>query len=189
VDPAIQLWNRALLDNLLYASDDAGLARIGSVLDAARLRRVLQKLPAGLQTYLGQGGAALAGGEGQRVRLARAFLQQDVRLALLDEPFRGLDREQRQALLAEARQWWKHATMLCVTHDVAETLAFDRVLVVEGGRIVEDGHPAQLARSQSRYHAMLAAEEEVRARVWDDPQWRRVRVENGSVHCGDGADA
>ncbi len=181
VDPGIQLWNRSLLDNLLYATDSTALHRLAPVLDAAGLRRVLQKLPDGLQSYLGEGGAALAGGEGQRVRLARAFLQQDVRLALLDEPFRGLDRAQRHRLLGDARTWWKDATLLCVTHDVAETLAFDRVLVVEGGRIVEDGKPAELARSPSRYRAMLAAEREVQTRLWQGPQWRRMRVENGAV--------
>jgi ATP-binding cassette subfamily B protein len=181
VDPAIQLWNRPFLDNLLYATDGAALPRVGPVLDAARLRGVLQKLPAGLQTWLGEGGAALAGGEGQRVRLARALLQQEVRLALLDEPFRGLDRAQREALLAEARQWWRGATLLCVTHDVAGTLAFDRVLVVEGGRIVEDGQPAELAASQSRYRALLAAEQQVQTQLWQDPQWRRIQVENGSL--------
>jgi ABC-type transport system involved in cytochrome bd biosynthesis fused ATPase/permease subunit len=190
VDPAIQLWNRPFLDNLVYACDGTALDQVGPVLDAARLRGLLQKLPSGLQTYLGEGGALLSGGEGQRVRLARAFLQRDVRLALLDEPFRGLDRQQRHALLAEARGWWKGATLLCVTHDVAETQAFDRVLVVEGGRIVEDGCPRALAAADSRYRQMLDAEEEVHARLWRDARWRRIRVEDGALHTsGEGAAA
>jgi ABC-type transport system involved in cytochrome bd biosynthesis fused ATPase/permease subunit len=189
VDPAIQLWNRPLLDNLVYASEGIALDQVGPVLDAARLRGLLQKLPAGLQTWLGEGGALLSGGEGQRVRLARAFLQRDVRLALLDEPFRGLDRVQRRELLVEARAWWKHATLLCVTHDVAETQSFDRVLVVEGGRVVEDGTPAELARGPSRYREMLLAEEEVHSRLWADPRWRRIRVEGGAVHEGAGGTA
>ncbi|HET8744963.1 MAG TPA: hypothetical protein VFM98_05135, partial [Ramlibacter sp.] len=165
------------------------LEHVGGVLDAARLRAVLQKLPQGLQTWLGEGGALLSGGEGQRVRLARAFLQRDVRLALLDEPFRGLDRGQRRALLAEARTWWRHATLLCVTHDVTETQSFDRVLVVEGGRIVEDGAPRELAREDSRYRAMLQAEEEVQSQLWQDAAWRRIRVEDGALHAGEGAAA
>ena len=189
VDPAIQLWNRPFLDNLLYASQGKALEDVGTVLDAARLRGVLQKLPQGLQTYLGEGGALLSGGEGQRVRLARAFLQQDVRLALLDEPFRGLDRGQRRELLVEARAWWKGATLLCVTHDVGETQSFDRVLVVEGGRIVEDGAPSELARRESRYREMLLAEDDVRSRVWQDAAWRRIRVEDGALRTGEGAAA
>jgi ABC-type transport system involved in cytochrome bd biosynthesis fused ATPase/permease subunit len=189
VDPAIQLWNRPFLDNLLYASEGSSLERVGPVLDAARLRGLLQKLPDGLQTYLGEGGGLLSGGEGQRVRLARAFLQQDVRLALLDEPFRGLDRTQRHELLLQARAWWQHATLLCVTHDVAETRAFDRVLVIEGGRIVEDGPPGELARQESRYREMLRAEQEVHERLWQDRRWRRIRVEDGALHTGEGVQA
>jgi ABC-type bacteriocin/lantibiotic exporter with double-glycine peptidase domain len=181
VDPAVQVWNRPLLDNLMYASGDDALQDVGAVLDAARLRGVLQKLPQGLQTYVGEGGALLSGGEGQRVRLARALLQSGVRLALLDEPFRGLDREQRHALLADARRWWKDATLICVTHDVAETLAFGRVLVVEGGRIVEDGAPSTLAQSPSRYRDLLQSEETVRTQLWHDRRWRHVAVENGVV--------
>ena len=189
VDPAIQLWNRPFLDNLMYASEGTALDQIGPVLDAARLRGLLQKLPSGLQTWLGEGGALLSGGEGQRVRLARAFLQRDVRLALLDEPFRGLDRSQRRELLVQTRAWWKDATLLCVTHDVAETQSFDRVLVVEGGRIVEDGRPGALAQQETRYREMLLAEQEVQSRLWQDPRWRRIRVEDGALHGGEGAAA
>ncbi len=147
VDPAIQIWNRSLLDNLTYASDEDAALAVGEVIAAARLRGVTQKLPQGLQTLLGEGGGLLSGGEGQRVRLARALLSPTTRLALLDEPFRGMDRTQRRALLAEARKWWASVTLLCVTHDVAETLAFDRVLVVEDGQIIEDGAPQSWRRS------------------------------------------
>lgn len=184
VDPAIQLWNRPLLENLLYASDYAEGAGIGPVLDMARLGAVLEKLPQGLQTWLGEGGALLAGGEGQRVRLARALLQTGVRLALLDEPFRGLDRGQRHELLAAARTHWKAATLFCVTHDVSETLAFDRVLVVEDGRIVEDASPLQLVGTDSRYSAMLRADQAVDEQLWQGSRWRRVQVVDGTLHGG-----
>ncbi|RFO96622.1 ABC transporter permease [Rhodoferax lacus] len=183
VDPAIQIWNRSLLDNLHYAcdADSAALDRMATVLDQAQLRRVLQHLPEGMQTALGEGGALLSGGEGQRVRLARALMQSGVRLALLDEPFRGLDRPQREALLTQARQWWRTATLLCVTHDVAETLSFARVLVVEDGRIVEDGVPLRLAQSDSRYRALLEAEKQVRQRLWTGANWRRLQLREGQL--------
>jgi ATP-binding cassette subfamily B protein len=154
---------------------------MAEVLDQAQLRSVLQKLPQGLQTWLGEGGALLSGGEGQRLRLARALMQNPVRLVLLDEPFRGLDRSQRQALLQQARHWWRRATLLCVTHDVAETLAFERVLVVEGGRIVEDGAPAQLAQTASRYRELLDAETSVRQTMWQGAHWRRLSVAQGQL--------
>ncbi len=181
VDPAVQVWNRSFLDNINFSSQEADPVRAAAAIEAARLRDVLQRLPEGLQTALGEGGALVSGGEGQRVRLARALAQPDVALALLDEPFRGMDRGQRSTLLADARRHWRDATMLCVTHDVSETLSFDRVLVVEGGRIIEDDAPACLAAVSSRYRALLDAEARVRERMWKGDHWRRVRVEQGTI--------
>jgi ATP-binding cassette subfamily B protein len=185
VDPAVQVWNRSLLHNLRYSSEDEALERIGPALDAAALRQVLEQLPQGLQGWLGEGGALLSGGEGQRVRLARALVQPGVRLALLDEPFRGLDRGQRARLMTETRRWWRDATLLCVTHDVSETLGFGRVLVVEDGRIVEDGNPAALAAGATRYRALLDAEDAVRTRMWNGAHWRRIEMAGGQVVAGD----
>src|SRR5205085_2703791 len=66
VDPAVQLWNRSLFSNLTYASSES--ADVGRAIDAALLRSVLENLPEGLQTKLGEGGALVSGGEGQRIR-------------------------------------------------------------------------------------------------------------------------
>ncbi len=181
VDPAVQIWNRSFLDNVNYASRHPEAVRSAAAIEAAHLRHVLTALPQGLQTALGEGGALLSGGEGQRVRLARALAQPDVALALLDEPFRGMDREQRVTLLAEARRHWAGATLLCVTHDVSETLTFDRVLVVDGGQIVEDDAPQRLAASASKYRSLLEAERRVRERLWSGDHWRRVRVDSGVI--------
>jgi ABC-type transport system involved in cytochrome bd biosynthesis fused ATPase/permease subunit len=178
VDPTVQLWNRALLDNLRYGVPVKASPPLDQVFDAADLCELLEKLPDGLQTRLGEGGALVSGGEGQRVRLGRGLLRPGVRLVILDEPFRGLDRERRRELLIRARCWWKAATVLCVTHDVGETRGFKRVLVVEGGQIVEDGAPADLAaRPGSRYRALLEAEREVREGLWSSGVWRRLRLE------------
>ncbi|HWS99782.1 MAG TPA: ATP-binding cassette domain-containing protein [Pyrinomonadaceae bacterium] len=181
VDPAVQLWNDSLLGNLSYGVHGPG-APLNRVMEEADLRGVLEHLPEGLQTSLGEGGALLSGGEGQRVRLGRAAHRPGVRLVILDEPFRGLDREKRKSLLARARRYWGDATLLCVTHDVGETMAFGRVLVVEAGRIVEDGAPHALAARQgSRYSALLAAEASVRAGMWSSSEWRRLRMEEGAL--------
>jgi ABC-type transport system involved in cytochrome bd biosynthesis fused ATPase/permease subunit len=118
------------------------------------------------------------------VRLGRAMLKNSARLVVLDEPFHGLERKRRQTLLDRARKHWKGATLLCVTHDIAETLAFDRVLVVDSGQIVEDGCPSELSRrSGSRFRSMLDAESEVRQTSWSGNQWRRIRLEAGRMRC------
>src|SRR5262249_45988368 len=121
-------------------------------------------------------------GEGQRVRLARAMLRAGVRLVILDEPFRGLDRERRRDLLARGRRLWRNATLMCITHDVSDTMGFGRVLVLEGGRVVENGVPAMLAQNPaSRYRELLMAEEAVREGLWSGPTWRRLQLERGQL--------
>lgn len=181
VDPAVQLWNRSLVDNLLYGGPRDAPSSLGRVIDAAELTRVLERLPDGMQTALGEGGGLVSGGEGQRVRLARGLLRHEARLVLLDEPFRGLDRDRRRALLARARAWWHGATVLCITHDVGETAGFSRVLVIEGGRVVEDGAPAELMERPSRYRELVLREREVLRDVWEDPTWRRLALREGRL--------
>ena len=182
VDPAVQLWNRPVLDNLKYGLRNGPQISIEDAIDAAELRRVLELLPDALNTPLGEGGGLVSGGEGQRVRLARALLRPEVRLVILDEPFRGLDIDQRRILLERARQLWRQATLICISHDIQESLSFDRVVVLEAGRIVEDANPSALAREgNSRFYAMLQAERAVREELWAGTEWRRLRLTNGAL--------
>ncbi|MBV8577473.1 MAG: ABC transporter ATP-binding protein, partial [Acetobacteraceae bacterium] len=182
IDPAVQIWNRSIVDNLGYSSEDGALARIGDVIEAAALRGVLRNLPNGLQTDLGEGGVLLSGGEGQRVRLGRAFAQLGARLVLMDEPFRGMDRQRRSALLVGARRRWPGVTLLCVTHDIGDSTSFDRVLVIDDGRIVEDGEPEHLAAAPSRYRALLNAERNVVGQLWESGDWRRLAIREGRCY-------
>ena len=181
IDPAVYLWNRSLADNLAF-----GLAAtpeaFGAVLDEAELGEVVRRLPEGLATPLGEAGGLVSGGEGQRVRFGRGLLRERPRLVILDEPFRGLSRDQRQALLARARRRWSSATLFCVTHDIAETAAFPRVLVIADGLVAEDGAPAALlAQPGSRYAALAEAERRVRAAAWSGERWRRLRLEDRRI--------
>jgi ABC-type bacteriocin/lantibiotic exporter with double-glycine peptidase domain len=180
VDPAVQLFNRPLYDNLRYGQGRDPLPMM-RVIEEADLRRLLELLPQGLQTPLGEGGALVSGGEGQRVRFGRALYRGATRLVILDEPFRGLDREKRHEFLARARALWSGATLLTITHDVGETRSFPRVLVIEGGHVVEDGTPEELRREGTRYRALLDAEDAVRQGLWQGPEWRHLRIERGHL--------
>lgn len=167
---SVQLAGRAVLSDL------------DPLLHAASLRNLLARLPDGLSTRLGESGACVSGGEGQRVRLGRALLRADARLVLLDEPRIGLDRQPRTELLARTRAAFSQATLLCVTHDIAATLTFPRVLVVEEGRIIEDADPSErLSRPGSRFAALLAAEDNARRSVFASSSWRRLRFANGTL--------
>jgi ATP-binding cassette subfamily B protein len=148
----------------------------------AELDALLGSLPEGLQTSVGDGGCRLSGGEGQRLRFARGLLAPAPQLVLLDEPFRGLDRTQRARLLTLARRKWRQATLLCVTHDIAETLDFARVLVVHAGRIVEDGRPRELAlRRDCHYADMLQRERSLRDQLANSASFRHWRIEHGDL--------
>jgi ATP-binding cassette subfamily B protein len=178
IDPQVHLFQATLFENLRYGNDSS--ARIDLALENAGLVDVLERLPNGLQTSLGEGGALVSGGEGQLVRMGRALARSDIRLAILDEPARGLDRDRREAFLASARQHFAGVTLFYITHDVTATRDFDRVLVVEQGRILEQGPPAGLYQEQgSRYRALFDQEESVRRHLWSHSMWRRLRMSDG----------
>jgi ABC-type multidrug transport system fused ATPase/permease subunit len=110
------------------------------------------------------------------------MLRGDARLAILDEPFRGLDRQRRARLLQASRRLWAGSTLLCVTHDVAQTRGFDRVLVVEGGRVVEDGAPeALLAMEASRYAQLFHADQRNHHSLWHGAGWRQWWLADGQL--------
>ena len=186
IDPQVHLFDASLLDNVAYGNDAVSMrARLETIIEQSNLLPLIERLPEGLQTALGEGGSRVAGGEGQRVRAARALARDDVRLAILDEAARGLERDARRALLRSARKRFARATMLFVTHDVSDTLDLDRVVVLEAGRIVEQGVPRLLRENaDSRYRLLLRREEEAQRNVWGNRAWRRVRLERGALQEG-----
>lgn len=182
VDPTVHIWNHSFLDNLHYGHTPPHRLPFSQLLSQADLLQVLERLPDGGQNPLGEGGGLLSGGEGQRVRLGRALLKREVHLVLLDEPFRGLDRPQRQELLRRARRLWQGVTLVCITHDVGDTADFDQVAVLDHGHLLEVDEPAALqANPDSAYARLLAAETAVRQTLWQAAQWRRVRLVDGKL--------
>lgn len=142
-------------DNLRYgrwdASDDA-------LWDAAKLANAedfLRALPQGLDTYLGEGGARLSGGQRQRVAIARALLR-DAPLLLLDEATSALDAESERAVQIALQRLMGSRTTIVIAHRLATVRAADRIVVMDGGRIVESGSHADLTEGSGLY-ARLAS--------------------------------
>jgi len=175
IDPTVRVWNESLLANLTFGAN--GPVDLGAIVVSTGLDDVLGRLPAGMQTSLGVGGALLSGGEAQRVRLGRGLARRDPLLVLLDEPFRGIDRPGREVLLDAARERWRGTTLLCATHDLADTRGFDRVLVVEAGAIIEDDTPASLAANAASRYAQLLAEDAAALERWRT--WRTITLKDG----------
>jgi ATP-binding cassette subfamily B protein len=182
VDPAVRLWDQSLYDNLVFGHDRQPHDALQVAMTRADLTEVLAQLPEGLQTNLGEAGLRVSGGQGQRVRLGRAQMRDQARLVLLDEPFRGLERDKRQALLRGARKHWSRATLLFVSHDIQDALQFGRVLVMADGAIVEDGDPAVLAEHpHSHYGGLLRAERALHAQLWCATHWQQRAIERGEL--------
>ena len=180
IAPEVHLFQATLLDNLNYGNGSDSTGRVGLAIQGTDLLGVLERLPDGLQTALGESGALISGGEGQNVRIGRGLARPDVRLAILDEPARGLDREARRSLLARARRHFAKATMIFVTHDVPDTLDFQRVLVVEQGRIIEQGSPHELyEKTDSRYRTLCDQEKKTRNHLFSGSIWRHLNMSSG----------
>ena len=176
VDPETYLWNREIYQNVSYGAAPDAPADLDTALAASEFVVDLEKMADGLATQIGENGSRLSGGEAQRLRIARALTRRDARLVLLDEPFAGMDSEQRERMRRHVVERWPAATLLWVSHHVRETTAFARVLVFEHGRIVEDGAPEALLAQSSRYAAMIAAEDALHARLHAAP-WRPVALD------------
>jgi ATP-binding cassette subfamily B protein len=182
LDPEVQIWNRSLAENVRYGAVEGDRSvDLADLCAAAELHALLPRLPQGLQTVLGESGALVSGGEGQRVRAARAFGRTAPRLVVLDEALRGLDRERRRALLERARTRFADATLIHVTHRLDEALGFERVLVIDGGRVVEDGAPAKLAENADSHFARMLTHERACDAIWSEPRWRRVELDQGRL--------
>ena len=151
------LFNWTLRENLALAKPSATDEELACVLEKVGLSELLERLPAGLDTVVDERGRRFSGGERHRIALARVLLA-DSPVVVLDEPFAGLDPLTEKALIDVMFDTLAGRTVVMVTHHLQGVSACDRVVFVEGGRIVLDGTPGQLACESARYRALLSAE-------------------------------
>jgi ATP-binding cassette subfamily C protein CydC len=147
------LFNASIRENLHLAAPDAPEAHLWEALAAAELADFVRGLPWGLDTWVGEGGGLISGGQARRLALARAVLQA-APVWLLDEPTEGLDRATETRLLERVLGLTQGRTVLLITHRPTALAKMDAVVVLENGRVVEQGAPGELARRTSRFAAL-----------------------------------
>ncbi|QKG70755.1 ABC transporter transmembrane domain-containing protein [Erythrobacter mangrovi] len=149
------LFSANARDNLRYGNWDASDEEIWAAARAANAEEFLEKLPQGLDTYLGESGTQLSGGQRQRIAIARALLR-NAPILLLDEATSALDAESERLVQDALEHLMQDRTTLVIAHRLSTVRAADRIVVMEDGKIVEQGNHDQLAANGGLY-ARLAS--------------------------------
>jgi ATP-binding cassette, subfamily B, bacterial len=152
----ISLFHRSIMENIRYGRP---IATDDEVLRAAIAARCdfVETLPDGLATMVGDRGVKLSGGQRQRIAIARAFLK-DAPILLLDEATAALDSESEEAIREALGRLMRGRTVIAIAHRLATLRNFDRVVMLQAGRIIEDGPPDILMEGRGPYRELVARE-------------------------------
>jgi ATP-binding cassette subfamily B protein len=137
-------------ENIRFGRPDATDAEVERAADLAHATEFLRRLPGGFEAQLGERGVTLSGGQRQRIAIARAILR-DAPLLLLDEATSALDAESETLVQTALEELMRHRTTLVIAHRLATVLSCDRIMVMDQGRIVEQGTHAELVAANGLY--------------------------------------
>jgi len=155
VPQEVVIFAASARDNLRYGNWDATEDEIWEAARDANAESFLRALPEGLDTFMGEGGARLSGGQRQRIAIARALLRRDAPLLLLDEATSALDAESERLVQEALDRLMGNRTTIVIAHRLATVRAADRIIVMDHGRIVEEGDHGTLT-AQGGLYARLA---------------------------------
>ena len=147
------LFNRSILENIGYGQPHATEQQIIEAARRAYCDEFVQALPSGYHTLVGERGVTLSGGQRQRLGLARAFLK-DAPILILDEATSALDSDSEAIIQCALTDLMRGRTVLAVAHRLSTIASFDRVLVLEQGKVVQDGSPDELRRLPGRFRTL-----------------------------------
>ena len=152
----ISLFHRSIMENIRYGRPNATDDEVLRAAIAARCD-FIENLPEGMDTMVGDRGIKVSGGQRQRIAIARAFLK-DSPILLLDEATAALDSESEEAIREALSRLMRGRTVIAIAHRLATLRNFDRVVVLQGGRIIEDGPPDILVQGRGPYRELVARE-------------------------------
>ena len=142
------------MENIRYGRPEATDAEVRAAAEAACCRQFIEELPEGYDTPVGDRGVKLSGGQRQRLAIARAFLR-NAPILLLDEATSALDSESEAAVQRALNRLMQGRTVIAVAHRLSTLKEFDRIVVMQSGRILQDGTPSQLERSNGPFRDLL----------------------------------
>ncbi|MEZ9418458.1 cysteine/glutathione ABC transporter ATP-binding protein/permease CydC [Vibrio breoganii] len=154
VSQRVDVLNGTLRDNLLIAKSDADDSELAGTLSKVGLEYLMDA--PGLDQWLGDGGRQLSGGEKRRIGIARAVLH-NAPILLLDEPTEGLDRSTESQIMSLLEQHYQDKTVVFVTHRLVGLSKMDNVVVLEQGKLVEQGQHSELLKQKGRYFQLHQA--------------------------------
>ncbi len=147
------LFRRTIRENIAYGKPEASIEEITAAAKAAQAHDFIMRLSGGYETFLKEGGANLSGGERQRIALARAILK-DAPILVFDEPVTGLDAETEAKLNETMNLLLKKKAVFTIAHRFSTIMRADLILMIEEGRIVEQGTHEQLLAKSDRYRKL-----------------------------------
>lgn len=151
------LFHATLRENLTFYNPEASDQKITEAIDALGLRDLVEQLPQGLDTLIGEGGRGLSGGQAQRVALARVVLDEGRKIILFDEPTAHLDIETEYELKEPMLKVMEGKLVVFATHRLHWLDTFDQILVLEEGALVQQGPPQQLAKQEGPFAQLTRA--------------------------------
>jgi ATP-binding cassette subfamily B protein len=155
------LFHTSIDANIRYANPSATDADVLGAIEAAGLASFIGGLPQGVRTVVGDRGVALSAGERQRIALARALVTQPSVL-ILDEPSAALDPASERVIIDGYRRAMRGRTTIVISHRLDVIRAADRVVVIEGARVVERGTPAELEAARGAFAALFGTNQPAR---------------------------
>ena len=154
VEQDVFLFDGTIAENIAYARRNATRNEIEEAARAANADNFIRDFEKGLETLIGERGVRLSGGQRQRLAIARAVLA-NPRILILDEATSNLDSESERLIHASLEQVMQQRTSLVIAHRLSTIIRADKIVVVEGGRIVESGTHAELMARSGRYRHMV----------------------------------
>jgi ATP-binding cassette subfamily B protein len=173
------LFQTSIIENISYGRPDATAEELKQAAVLAGVDQFMERLPDGYQTVVGPRGVTLSGGERQRVAVARAMVR-NAPILLLDEPTTGLDVESEKLVMDALERLMTGKTTLIISHKLSLIERVDKVLVIDGGRIVESGTPAELRASGGIYAHLCELAAANSGEIEDRPEQSLAQV-HGSV--------